>query len=209
VRQGRVVGIEPGPGAIEVRTEDETLVAGAVIVAAGTPAAARGLLPADPGWADPGPVVTAACLDVGVTRIPDPGYVLGLAEPVYATTQSPPARQAPAGCAVVSVLRYGATDPATDEAAMERFLHAAGVRDDDIAERRFMARAVVTGAAPLAANGGLPGRPSVDASGVDGLLLAGDWVGPDGLLADAALASGHAAALAAVHHVERSTTMVV
>lgn len=209
VRRSRVAAVEPGPSGIEVRTDDGVLVAGAVIVAAGTPDAARALLPADPGWTDPGPAVTAACLDVGVTRVPGPGYVLGLDEPVYATTQSPPARQAPPGCAVVSVLRYGATEPAADEATMQRFLRAAGVRDEDIAERRFMARSVVTGAAPLAANGGLAGRPAVDGSGVDGVLLAGDWVGPDGLLADAALASGHAAARAAVRWVERTTTMVV
>jgi len=35
-------------------------------------------------------------------------------------------------------------------------------------------------------------------TGVDGVFLAGDWVGPTGLLADAALASGRAAALGAL-----------
>jgi hypothetical protein len=36
------------------------------------------------------------------------------------------------------------------------------------------------------------------ASGLPRVLLAGDWVGPNGLLSDAALASGHAAGLAAL-----------
>lgn len=36
------------------------------------------------------------------------------------------------------------------------------------------------------------------ASGLPRVFLAGDWVGPDGVLADAALASGHAAGLAAL-----------
>ena len=63
---------------------------------------------------------------------------------------------------------------------------------------RFLARMVVAGAAPVAARGGLGGRPEADATGLPGVYLAGDWVGPAGLLADAALASGHAAALRAV-----------
>ncbi len=41
-----------------------------------------------------------------------------------------------------------------------------------------------------------PGHP--------GILLAGDWVGPDGLLADAALASGHAAGIRALDAVGRA-----
>ena len=47
------------------------------------------------------------------------------------------------------------------------------------------------------------GRPVTD-TGTPGIHLAGDWVGPDGLLADASLASGHAAGLRALDGVERS-----
>ncbi len=48
----------------------------------------------------------------------------------------------------------------------------------------------VTGAMPTAAAGGLEGRPRHDETGVAGVTMAGDWVGPVGLLADASLASG-------------------
>ena len=82
------------------------LVAGRVVVANGGPSAVRRLLPVDPGWGALGPPVTAACLDLGVTRVPDPGYVLSLDEPVYATVQAPPARQAPAGGAVVAGVKF-------------------------------------------------------------------------------------------------------
>jgi predicted NAD/FAD-dependent oxidoreductase len=41
---------------------------------------------------------------------------------------------------------------------------------------------------------GPEGRPDVDALGMDGVTLAGDWIGPDGMLADAAVASGLRAA---------------
>ena len=57
---------------------------------------------------------------------------------------------------------------------------------------------VVTGAIPTAANGGLAGRPAAEVPGLPGAFVAGDWVGPVGMLADAALASGvHAGRLAA------------
>jgi hypothetical protein len=174
------------------------LVARSVIIAAGRPAAAIRLLPADPGWGDLGPEVTAACLDAGVRRVPDPGYVLGIDAPVYATVQSPPARQAPAGQAVVAAVRYGATEAKADRAALQAHLARAGVREEDVVTSRFLTRMVVAGAAPIAERGGLGGRPAVDASGLPDVYLAGDWVGPTGLIADAALASGHVAALRAV-----------
>ena len=38
------------------------------------------------------------------------------------------------------------------------------------------------------------GRPGVEVPGVRGLCLAGDWIGSEGMLADAALASAKRAA---------------
>ena len=38
------------------------------------------------------------------------------------------------------------------------------------------------------------GRPDVDALGLDGVAIAGDWVGPEAMLADAAVASALRAA---------------
>ncbi|HEX7459355.1 MAG TPA: hypothetical protein VF279_01915, partial [Acidimicrobiales bacterium] len=55
-----------------------------------------------------------------------------------------------------------------------------------------------------AGNGGLRGRPAVGDTGTPGIHLAGDWVGPDGLLADAALASGYAAGRRALDALERA-----
>jgi len=199
VRTGiKVTGVAPAAGRVEVATSDGRLTARSVIIAVGRPAAAMRLLPADPGWGDLGPEVTAACLDAGLRRVPEPGYVLGVDAPVYASVQSPPARQAQAGQAVVGALRYGATEAKADRAVLEAHLARAGVREEDVVTSRFLPRMVVAGAAPIAARGGLSGRPAVDATGVRGVYLAGDWVGPTGLLADAALASGQLAALRAV-----------
>jgi uncharacterized protein with NAD-binding domain and iron-sulfur cluster len=56
----------------------------------------------------------------------------------------------------------------------------------------------VTHAIVRAKDGGLPGRPRVDAPAINNVLLAGDWVGDQGMLADAAFASAHEAARFAV-----------
>jgi len=190
---------------LEVRTPDGVMTAQAVVVATGAPAAVRRVLPVDPGWGELGPPVTAACLDLGVDRVPQPGYILSLDEPVYVNVQSPPARQAPDSQAVVAALRYGARSAAEDRPQLEQLVTAAGVRPEQVVTSRFLARLSVAGTLPRAATGGLAGRPDVTATGVPGVTMAGDWVGPVGLLADAALASGRAAGALAVRHGATST----
>ena len=80
--------------------------------------------------------------------------------------------------------------------------------EEHIVVQRFLPRMVVSSTMPRAGNGGLPGRPSVRASGLEGVFVAGDWVGPVGLLADAALASGHQAGLAALQSLDRLAGML-
>jgi phytoene dehydrogenase-like protein len=203
-----VTGIEPAGARVEVRTRDATMVADQVVVATGGPASVRRLLPADPGWGDLGPPLTAACLDLGVRRVPDPGYVLSLDDPLYATVQSPPARQAPEGEAVVAAIRYGARSADEDRPQLEQLVVDAGVRPDEVVTSRFLAHLSVTGTLPRAATGGLAGRPGVGDTGVPGVSMAGDWVGPVGLLADASLASGQAAGRLAVGDHPGSAKMV-
>ena len=199
-----VRALEPGAGRIEVRTDDGSVVARQVVVAVGAPAASRALLPEPPDWGDLGGPVTAACLDLGVRTVPSPGYVLGIDAPLYATTQGPPARQAPVGQAVVAVLRYGARSAELDRPELEDYRRLCGVADGDVVTGRFLASMTVTGAMPIAGNGGLPGRPGAADTGTPGIHLAGDWVGPDGLLADAALASGFDAGRRALDAVART-----
>jgi phytoene dehydrogenase-like protein len=209
VRTGVAVRrIEAGPERLAIHTDAGMLTARCVVLASGTPDAARALLPVDPGWGELGEPVTAACLDTAVDRVPHPGYVLGVDQPLYGATQSPPARQAPEGKAVVCVIRYGARSPAEDRPEMEDHLHQVGVAPDDVIFSRFLARMVVSGTLPRAELGGLRGRPPVGATGLPGVYVAGDWVGPDGMLADAALASGQAAARSALQRSAGSATMV-
>jgi hypothetical protein len=55
---------------------------------------------------------------------------------------------------------------------------------------------MVAGDHPRPATRGSDDRPPVGVSGVQGLTLAGDWIGPVGTIADAAIMSGQAAAWA-------------
>ncbi len=198
VRTGAtVLGVEGAPDRVVVHLGDSTLTARRVVLASGGPAAVRRLLPAEPEWGDLGGPVTAACLDLGVRRVPLPGYVLSLDDPLYVSVQSPPARQAPEGQAVVGALRFGARGATEDRAQLEGVVAEAGVRSEDVVTRRFLAEMTVAGTLPRPQNGGLAGRPRVTDTGVPGVLMAGDWVGPAGLLADASLASGQAAGRAA------------
>jgi len=209
VRSGNeVTGVDAVGSEVEVRTGEGVLVADHVVVATGGPAAVRRLLPTDPGWGELGPPLTAACLDLGVNRVPDPGYVLSLDDPAYVTVQSPPARQAPEGQAVVAAIRYGARSADEDRPQLEQLVRQAGVAAGDVVTSRFLARLTVTGAIPRAANGGMAGRPSVEDTGVAGVTMAGDWVGPVGLLADAALASGRSAGLLAAGNGAGSRALV-
>lgn len=175
--------------------DGQVIHAASVVVAAGSPAAAAGLL-GEPvkraeGLTAP---VTAACLELGLRRPPRHRVLFGVGEPLYLSTHCPPARLAPEGHAVVHAMRNHRADETLDPGEQRAWLRAAaaqaGVADDDVVEERFLAEMVVSGGLPTAAGGGLAGRPPVADPSRPGVLLAGDWVGPEGLLADAAVASG-------------------
>jgi phytoene dehydrogenase-like protein len=188
----RATGIQAMPGGWEVALAGgETLPSSAVVIASGSPAAARKLLPVDPGWPELGPPVTAACLDLGL-RGRGPALMFGIDEPVYLSRHSPPGDLAPSGGSMVHVLRYGARDTAADRAQLQRYVRLAGVTDSQIVEERFLADMVVTHLLPTPERG-LAGRPDVASAGLDRVYLAGDWVGPTGWLSDAATASGRRA----------------
>lgn len=177
-----------------------TISAGAVVVAVGTPAATSRIIGGWPTlWPPLGPAAKVACLELGLSKPPPVRFILGVDEPLYLATHCPPANLAPEGGAVVHVMYYLSRDtPTSTDAIGDRLwdvARSAGVLETDVLERRLLASMTVTGAIPTALGGGLLGRPSVEVR--PGLLLAGDWVGDTGLLADAAVASGALAGRAA------------
>jgi phytoene dehydrogenase-like protein len=199
-RAEQVVG---SPGAWEVHTDSEVIRAAAVVVAAGRPAAASGLLPTGPQWADLGPPVTAACLDLGLRR-PGTRFVLGIDQPLYLSPHAPPGDLAPAGCGLVHAMRYGARNAPDDRQQLCALAAAAGIRPEDVVVERFLPRMAVASYLPSPQQG-LAGRPPVAVPGAFGLYLAGDWVGPEGWLSDGSLASGERAGLLAAQTARSSS----
>lgn len=154
-----------------------------------------------------------ACLDLGLRRspVPERGFVLGIDRPLYYSNHSLAAKLGEDG-EVVHVGRYLRPDEKLDPAAVEAELEAFVDRvqpgwREELCFRRFLPELVVVRDRARADRGGLAGRVAVAVEGHPELALAGDWVGDQGSLADAAILSGLAAArslLAAAKAPERA-----
>jgi phytoene dehydrogenase-like protein len=153
------------------------------------------------GWATNAIPATVACLDVALRRLPHPGatFALGIDRPLYLSVHSAVAKLAPDSSALIHVARYQPVsqppDPDADGQELEALLDLVqpGWRDQ-LVYRRFLPRMVAMEAIARAAQGGLAGRPGPAVPGRDNLYVAGDWVGPEGMLTDAGLASARQAA---------------
>lgn len=152
-------------------------------------------------WSDEAMPVRAACLDLALSRLPKPKstFALGIDRPLYLSVHSAPARLAPEGCALIQTAKYLPTDHHDSAEHVERELESLvdlvqpGWREA-VVYRRFLPDMIVMNAMPLATGDGIRGRPSPEVADVPGLYIAGDWVGHEGLLADASLASAKQAA---------------
>jgi phytoene dehydrogenase-like protein len=222
---GAVQGVELGGLELEDRNDTQSLAlpdlpgdgASGTRISAGTV-----LLAVDPGTAseltggavgvDGARPVIAACLDVGLSKLPSkkPLFVLGIDQPLYYSVHSSYAQLTPRNGALIHLAKYrkepaavtAELDPdgavrrratvSEDEQQLESLLDdlQPGWRDV-VVHRRFLPSMTVTNA--LAE----PGRPHPTVqTPVRGLYVAGDWVGSEGQLSDAALASARAAAKA-------------
>jgi phytoene dehydrogenase-like protein len=187
---GEIQGVELEDGSL-IRARD-------VIIAAG-PGAVRALIGDDSFERSLTPV-RVACLDLGLAALPNRRRIvaLGIDRPLYLAVHSQAAKLAPAGGAVVHVARYLTPDEELRSDAVEAELEAyadlvqPGWREQ-VVERRFLPSMVVTHALIEAANHGR--RPDPAVPGFERLHVVGDWVGPEGMLADAALASARAVAM--------------
>jgi phytoene dehydrogenase-like protein len=150
-------------------------------------------------WAQTAIPVRAACLDLALTRLPQPQarFGLGIDQPYYFSVHSATANLAPENGALIHVAKYLPTESNDDAPTIAQELEQVlellqpGWRAL-VVERRFLPRMTVTNA--LVTAGGLAQRPSVAVPNIDGLYIAGDWVGNEGQLADASFASAKAAA---------------
>ena len=134
--------------------------------------------------------VTLSSLDIALSRLPQPKmtFAVTLDRPFYFSDHARWAQLTPKGGSLLHVAKYGFAR----EHELEEFVDMLqpGWRDA-VVHRRFLPTMTVSNAlvTPNAA------RPGITTP-VQGLYVAGDWVGEEGILSDAALASARAAAKA-------------
>ncbi len=184
---------------VEVTVSDgRTLRASSVVLAVGPEEALR-LLPveaqeefrAEAGALEP---VRAACLDLGLARLPMPrrSFALGIDAPVYGSVHSAWATLAHGGGATLQLSRY--LQPGEDGAralfALEELMDAwqPGWRQE-VRARRFLPNLTVMHALPTIDRR----RPTGTLQSLPRVHLVGDWVGPQGMLLDAVACSAQAA----------------
>ena len=189
-----------------------TRIPASTVVLAVDPATAADIVgnaPFATAWTKLRPV-TLACLDVALSRLPNPKatFAVGIDKPYYYSVHSAYAQLTPHGGALIHVAKYRPAsakvafddydgemvrlnaDARSDEQELEGVLDQMqpGWRDL-VVHRRFLPAMTVAHALPRPE---MP-RPPVTTP-VRGLYVAGDWVGDKGALSDAALASAKEAA---------------
>lgn len=202
----RIASVEHDSTVQGVRFTDGSFVLASAVVITGSPEETISLLPKDQtplhAWAKTAIPIKAACLDVGLSHLPrsHARFALGIDQPLYCSVHSAVAKLGPDGGAVIHVAKYlnpaTSTDAKTDEQELEQLLDLMqpGWRGVMV-ERRFLPHMTVYHALPTATMKGLAGRPEPTISGINNLYIAGDWVGAEGMLADASLASAKQAAM--------------
>jgi hypothetical protein len=145
------------------------------------------------GWKAPAMrAAKMACLDLGLREMrPEwARFGLGMDCPMYHSMHSEFAALAPSGGAMVHIGKYIAADEAASREQLEAFADLMLPEWREHAEvARYLPNMTVVHALPTS-----DGRPAVDAVGIDGVAIAGEWVGDEGMLTDAAVASALRAA---------------
>jgi len=143
--------------------------------------------------------IRLVCLDVALSSLPDKDtlFALGVDHPLYFSVHSAYAKLAPKGGALIHVAKYLGTSiqpkPREDQPELEAFLDLLqpGWRQV-LVKKRPLPNMVVSNALVTAADGGLSGRPNPRIA--ENLYIVGDWVGKEGLVSNAAVASAKNAA---------------
>lgn len=189
-----------------IRLNDGRVIAAQNIIVASSPDAAVELVEGGrhtslAKWADEAAPVRAATLDVALKYLPKPKatFALGIDRPLYFSVHSASAQLAPEGGALIHVMKYLAPDEKDSNEDIERELE--GLLDlmqpgwrDALVHSRFLPDLLVMHAMPIAEREGTRGRPGPQVDDAPGLFVVGDWVGQEGMLADASLASAKRAA---------------
>ncbi len=212
IHRVRVAGVRGDDDGAELTLHSgETVRARTVVIAVNSPDAVETVLGVT--LAAHGPPSRARCLTLGTSVVARTPVVVGVTQPLYLSMHCPPAKlfvDGRSGGAVVHVMRYVdrheagvAADPAAAKAEMLQLAERCGLTADTIVESEYLHSMTVASSIPIAGTGGMAGRIAIDGSGIGSVALAGDFVGPSGLLADCSLVSAEAAALVAIDRVRK------
>jgi phytoene dehydrogenase-like protein len=215
-----VEAVEHSNGRVRgVRLRDGSLVGASTVIIATRPRDASKLVdggahPSLHGIVNNLVPAKLACLDVALSRLPSQRYpvVQDLDGPRFMTAQSLYSRVAPEG--EVLIYTFKQLDPASpgdqreNERDLEELLDVAqpGWREV-LVKRQYLPRIEAVGALPTATGGGFAGRPGPQVPGLANLYLAGDWIGPEGFLADASTASARQVAQLVLAQTEAGTVL--
>ncbi|QBD76038.1 NAD(P)/FAD-dependent oxidoreductase [Ktedonosporobacter rubrisoli] len=206
VTRAKVAAIEAAEESHTVRLANGTAYPASAVLLAVDPQTASSLIANGTHkelrqWAAQAIPLRVACFDVALRRLPNPHhlYVLGIDQALYYSVHSAWAALAPQGGALIHTMKYfepeEPADPKSTQQELEALLDTLqpGWRDE-IIEKYFLPHMLASNALVEATQGGLPGRPGPAVPGIRNLYIAGDWVGPQGQLTDACLASARQAA---------------
>jgi phytoene dehydrogenase-like protein len=144
-----------------------------------------------------------ATLDLALSGLSNPNVygAYGMDNPLYLSLHSAFAKLSTDGNGILfHVMKYldpsAKQDPVQDKAELEELLDMAqpGWRKM-VLRQRFLPNMIASNTVININDGILESRPDVVVPGVDNLYIVGDWVGQEGMLADASFASAKAAAL--------------
>jgi phytoene dehydrogenase-like protein len=197
LKSGRELGI---------RLSNGKLIPARAVIVAVPPRTVASLLGAGAGyplqrWIQNSIPVQATSMDLGLRRLPRPDrtFALGIDVPLYMSVHSRWADLAPKRAALVQVARYLPVSQNRQQDAYRQELEQ--LMDlvqpgwkEQLVYQRVLPHLTVTHALVRARDGGFAGRPAVDEPALENVYLAGDWVGTEGMLADAAVASAARAA---------------
>lgn len=197
------VDIRPGAGVQRIMVEGQRVrlalagvgehVADAALLAVG-PKEALSLAPHIDSLrtcADEAIPMRANTLDLALERWPDGAreFVIGIDAPIYFSLHSKAAKLAPEGGAVVHVARYMAPHETVRVDAIEELEAVADLAMPGwrrLEKRRQTLRGITVSHALVRWD---RPRPAVELQDARGLFIAGDWVGAEGMISDAAAAS--------------------
>ncbi|MGQ0791356.1 MAG: phytoene desaturase family protein [Nitrosopumilaceae archaeon] len=201
----KVISVEFDDAVKGITLNDGSKIEASVVILATPPPAASKLLgnkiPQIENFANSAIPIKAASLDVALSILPNPEnhFALGIDLPLYFSVHSMFGELAPKNGALIHISKYltssNQQNPKEIESELEQLLEIMQPNwKKYLVKKRFLPNMTVANAVLTASQNGFDGRPSPKVDGVSNLYVAGDWVGQEGWLSDASIASAKQAA---------------